>query len=83
MVNEWHLLYGRRWPQSQCAGCGEPIADRAALTLADNNRVHFEDVDCLLRYGERWGGAAVTALHRFGLDLLAEFEAFPIALARR
>jgi hypothetical protein len=68
VLNEWHMLYGRRWPQSQCAGCDEPIADRATLTLADNNCIHFEDIDCLLRYGERWRGVAVAALQRLGLD---------------
>jgi hypothetical protein len=68
LLYEWHLLHGRQWPQLQCAGCGEPIADHRALTLADGNRVHFEAMNCLLLYGDRWRGVAVAGLQRLGVD---------------
>ena len=29
-----------------------------ALNLTDGNRVHFEPIDCLIRFGKRWRGDA-------------------------
>jgi hypothetical protein len=66
----WHRLYGERIPEWQCAGCRDPIGGRAALALADGCRVHLDDtdgLDCLLRYGERWRGAATRSLIDMGL----------------
>jgi hypothetical protein len=74
LMNEWHTCNGLRCPQSQCAGCGEPIAGRTALTLSDNNCVHLDGFDCLLLYGQLWRGAAIAALRRLGLDPPPEFE---------
>ena len=51
---EWHELQGRRWPSWQCAGCNAPLGGSRALNLPDGNRVHFEPIDCLIRFGERW-----------------------------
>ena len=56
-------------PEWQCAGCGEPIGGLEALALANSHRVHFETLDCLLRYGERWRGAATHALVATGLAI--------------
>lgn len=63
----WHLLHGARLPSWQCAGCGEPNDGLPALDLADGNRVHFETLSCVLRYGERWRRAATEALFAMGL----------------
>jgi hypothetical protein len=82
VLNEWHVRHGRCWPQSQCAGCDEPIADGAALTFADGNRVHFEDLDCLLSNGKRWRGAAIAGLHTVGLNPPTGFDPIPTALSK-
>jgi hypothetical protein len=67
LVLEWHRDHGARVPEWQCAGCGKPIGGPEVLALADGNRVHFQALDCLLRYGERWRAAATAALRAFGL----------------
>jgi hypothetical protein len=66
--NEWHELHGQRWPSWQCAGCDALIGGSQALNLPDGNRVHFEPIDCLIRFGKRWRGAACEALVAFGLE---------------
>lgn len=63
----WHRLHGKQYPFSQCAGCGEAIGAAPALELADQNRVHFRAIDCLIRYGELWRGDAAQALATLGL----------------
>jgi len=68
LENEWHELHGRRWPSWQCAGCNAPLGGSQALDLPDGNRVHFEPIDCLIRFGKRWRGAACEALVAFGLE---------------
>ena len=65
---EWHELQGRRWPSWQCAGCNAPLGGSRALNLPDGNRVHFEPIDCLIRFGKRWCGDASEALVAFGLE---------------
>jgi len=65
---EWHELQGRRWPSWQCAGCNAPLGGSRALNLPDGNRVHFEPIDCLIRFGKRWRGDASEALIAFGLE---------------
>jgi hypothetical protein len=65
--NHWHMQLGERVPHWQCAGCHEPIGDIEDLVLADGHRVHFETLNCLLRYGERWRVAATRALVAMGL----------------
>lgn len=62
MQNRWHRLHGVRFSSWQCAGCGEPIGGLPAMDLSDGNRVHFDDLDCLIRYGTRWRGDATRAL---------------------
>ena len=66
--NEWHELHGRRWPAWQCAGCNAPVGGSQALNLPDGNRVHFEPIDCLIRFGKRWRGDASEALVALGLE---------------
>jgi hypothetical protein len=67
LINEWHERHGRRWPTWQCAGCDEPIGGLAALNLPDGNRVHFDDIDCLINFGGRWRREAERGLEQFGL----------------
>jgi hypothetical protein len=68
MQVRWHRLHGRRAPQWQCAGCGEPIGRLAALDLADGARIHFDKFDCLLALGERWRAEATAGLEALGLN---------------
>src|SRR5262249_55848937 len=68
LQNEWHRLYGERWPTWQCAGCDAPIGGLEALSLPDGNRVHLNPIDCLIRFGRRWRGAADEALVVLGLE---------------
>jgi hypothetical protein len=67
LVVEWYRLHGPRVPEGHCAGCGEAIGGVASMDLQDGNRVHLDKLDCLLRYGERWRGAATRALVAMGL----------------
>jgi hypothetical protein len=66
--SHWHMQHGTRVPQWQCAGCGAPIGGLPALDLADGNRVHLDQLDCLLRFGERCRRAATRALVELGLQ---------------
>jgi hypothetical protein len=68
LLSRWHRLSGTRAPEWQCAGCGEPIGGRAALALADGNRVHLDKLDCLLSFGERWRNEATAGMRALGLD---------------
>jgi hypothetical protein len=68
LENRWHRLHGRRTPEWQCAGCGEPIGGLPALNLADGNRVHLDKLDCLFSFGQRWRTEATAALQPLGLD---------------
>jgi hypothetical protein len=63
----WHRLHGAHVLEWECAGCGEPIGGLSALHLSDGSRVHFDKIDCLIRYGARWRGAARCALVAMGL----------------
>jgi hypothetical protein len=73
LEERWHRLHGARAPEWQCVGCGEPIGGRAALRLADGNRVHVADsLDCLFAFGERWRREAIAGLRALGLDPPAE-----------
>jgi hypothetical protein len=74
LILQWHRWNGRRWPPWQCAGCDAPISGAATLDLADGNRVHFDERECLTRFGGRWRGAATTGLQSFGLELPDGFE---------
>jgi hypothetical protein len=67
ILSEWHTLHGRRWPAWQCAGCGKLIGGLEALNLPDGNRVHFEPIDCLIGFGQRWRSDAQAALLSLGL----------------
>ena len=75
LLGHWHRLHGKRAPEWQCAECGQAIAGLAALTLADGNRVHLDELDCLLRYGARWRGSATRALVAMGLRAPAADDA--------
>jgi hypothetical protein len=68
LENEWHYQHGKRWPTWQCAGCEKVIGGLAAIDLPDGNRVHLDPIDCLIRFGKRWRGAACEALVAFGLE---------------
>ena len=68
LENEWHELHGWRWPSWQCAGCNAPLGGSQALDLPDGNRVHFELIDCLIRFGKRWRGDASEPLVALGLE---------------
>jgi hypothetical protein len=68
LQNEWHELYGRHWPNWQCAGCNAPLSGSEALDLPDGNRVHLEPVDCLINFGRRWRGEADAGLVALGLE---------------
>jgi len=71
----WHRLYGERIPEWQCAGCGEPIGGRAALSMGDGNRAHLDDasgLECVIAYGKRWRGTATAGLR--AMDLSASGE---------
>ena len=68
LENEWHQLHGRRWLSWQCAGCNGPLRRSQVLDLPDGNRVHFEPIDCLIRFGKRWRGDASEALLALGLE---------------
>ena len=63
----WHRLYGEHVAECQCAGCGRPIGGVPSLDLQDGNRVHLDQLDCIIRYGERWRGAATLGLAAMGL----------------
>jgi len=36
--------------------------------MIDGNRVHLDDIDCLIRYGQHWRGEATQALLAIGLQ---------------
>jgi hypothetical protein len=67
LQNEWHSNHGGRSPSWQCAGCKSPIGGAAALDLPDGNRVHFDPIDCLVRFGRLWRGTADEALKSLGM----------------
>ena len=71
LQNRWHRLHGERVPKWQCAGCGDPIAGRPTLDCGDGNRVHLNSLDCVIRFGACWRGAATRALTALGLRLPA------------
>lgn len=75
LQNRWHRLHGERVPEWQCAGCDEPIGGLPVLDLGDGNRAHLDRLDCLIRYGERWRGAATRALVSIGLQPPTECDA--------
>jgi hypothetical protein len=68
LQNRWHRLHGEKVPEWQCAGCDEPIGGLPALDLGDGNREHLDRLDCVIRYGARWRGAATRALVYIGLQ---------------
>jgi hypothetical protein len=68
LENDWHHQHGKRCPSWQCAGCDAPLSGSQALDLSDGNRVHFEPIDCLIRFGRRWRGTARAALIALGLE---------------
>jgi hypothetical protein len=69
LQNRWHLAHhGERVPRHLCAGCRRPIDEAPALDLIDGCRVHdAAGHDCVIRWGERWRGAATRALVAMGL----------------
>jgi hypothetical protein len=74
LEDRWHRLHGARITAWQCAGCSEPIGGRAALSLADGNRVHLDRIGCLIAHGNRWRAEARAALTALGLDPPLEKE---------
>ena len=67
LQNRWHRQHGKRFPVWQCAGCREPIGGAPALAMIDGNKVHLDEIDCLIRYGQHWRGEATQALVTIGL----------------
>lgn len=71
MILEWHYQHGVRPEPSRCAGCGDELPAAIGLALCDGACVHFDavrGVDCIIAYGKKWRGAAVTALHGLGFS---------------
>lgn len=68
LQNRWHREYGKRFPSWQCAGCAQLIGGVPALSMIDGNRVHLDDIDCLIRYGQDWRRDATRALVAIGLQ---------------
>jgi hypothetical protein len=73
MQVRWHRLHGQRLLQWQCAGCGQAIGGLPALDLADGDRVHLANLDCLLAFGNRWRGEATAGLRALGLEPPSRF----------
>jgi hypothetical protein len=69
VVNEWHRRQGERAPRDLCAGCLKPIGDSGEVfDHADGTQTHMADgFDCVVKYGDRWRGAAEKALVAMGL----------------
>ena len=74
LENEWHQLHGQRCLSLQCAGCDAPIGGSQAANLPDGSRMHFEPIDCLIRFGKRWRGEASEALSHWGSNHLSLME---------
>jgi hypothetical protein len=68
LENEWHSLYGVRWPAWRCPGCEKSITGLDAINLPDGNRVHFEPIECIIEFGRRWRGDARRALIALGVE---------------
>jgi TubC N-terminal docking domain len=69
LLDEFREDHGRRWPVWRCAGCDEPIGGLSALTLADGNRVHFDEAnECLIGFGRRWHNEVIAGLRALGLE---------------
>jgi hypothetical protein len=68
LQNRWHTAHGDRLPHHLCAGCGITIGAAEALDNIDGTRVHLAaDLNCLIRYGQRWRTAATRGLIELGL----------------
>jgi hypothetical protein len=67
LQNEWHALHGTRFPTWQCAGCRKPLSGFNTLDLNDGNRVHLDDIECLITFGRRWRSIAHEWLVACGL----------------
>ena len=67
LQNRWYRLYGHRFADGQCAGCGGPLDNVLPIDLGQGNRAHLDNLNCLLRFGERWRSAATNALVGMGL----------------
>jgi hypothetical protein len=67
LEDRWHRLCGERVARHLCAGCQQPIGSRATLDMNTGERAHLDRLDCLIRFGERWRGAATSALVLMGL----------------
>jgi hypothetical protein len=74
LILQWHRWNGRRWPPWQCAGCDALISGAAVLDLADGNRVHFDERECLSCFGDRWRGDAVAGLRALGFEPPKDFK---------
>jgi hypothetical protein len=67
LERRWNKLHGERVAADLCSGCRRQIGDGETLDLGDGNRVHFDNLECLLQHGERWRRAATRALVALGL----------------
>jgi hypothetical protein len=71
-VNLWHSKYGAKDDGQHCAGCGGPLT-LPIEAMPDGARLHAKDV-CLIRYGEKWRGAATSALAAVDVKPRSEME---------
>jgi hypothetical protein len=68
LQTRWHMVHDERVPRHLCAGCRRPIREAPVLDLIDGCRVHDDAGHvCLIRWGERWRGAATRELVAMGL----------------
>jgi hypothetical protein len=72
LQGRWHKLHGERVLPDLCAGCRRPLGNAGLLHLGDGNRVHLDNLNCVIRHGERWRRAATRALVAMGLQPPAE-----------
>jgi hypothetical protein len=72
LQGRWHKLHGERVLPDLCAGCRRPLGNVELLHLGDGNRVHLDNLNCVIRHGERWRRAATRALVAIGLQPAAE-----------
>ena len=72
LQDRWHKLYSEWVPPDLCSGCRRPLGNAEVLHLGDGNRVHLDNLNCVIRHGERWRRAATRALVVMGLQPPAE-----------
>jgi len=70
-VLEWHHRCGAHCDPRRCPACGDEFRGEEGLILCDGARVHLggaRGVNCLIAYGQKWRGAALTGLRVLGVS---------------